>query len=405
MAALASTSGLTLPPYSPPPPVPSYSPEPAHDERRVDHTPRAHSLPAGNYIKKLGSDTVILTEQDGTAEFPTYRRHGSVSGFITLEDRETVSEIVLRIKGKMDIMISEGGSLTTKLLDESYTLWSSENCHSSVCPSAVPFSATLPTKFQDFDGSSHALPPSYEIPFITVSGLFFKSSYVLSVTITRRLSRKFSLLTKSKTIPIKFIYSPRTRPWRPIQPFSNFPSDVKTMPEEFRQVVSHMEPRPKSTVQPMDMHLFLPVVEIFGLDDTIPFHVQLTGPVSSLREFLPDGEKTTIVGSLVRQVTVELHGRRQHVTRNIVIGHAKMCSRPPGAAADAHEASLDWDGEVHCNADTLVGMFDAGYVHIQDFLVVELKPLDVERRSQFITLRHSHPIKLVTESWLDSSVS
>lgn len=95
MSALPSSS--TLPPYSPSPPVPSYSPEPAHDEQRVDHTPRARAHPTGNYIKKCGSDGVILTEQDGRAEFPIYGRHASINGFVTLEDRETVSEIVLRV--------------------------------------------------------------------------------------------------------------------------------------------------------------------------------------------------------------------------------------------------------------------------------------------------------------------
>jgi hypothetical protein len=47
---------------------------------------------------------------------------------------------------------------------------------------------------------------------------------------------------------------------------------------------------------------FLPVVEIFRLADTMPFHMQLTGFVSLLLGFVPeleDTEKLTIVGSLV----------------------------------------------------------------------------------------------------------
>ncbi|KAF7345020.1 hypothetical protein MVEN_01664800 [Mycena venus] len=385
---MSTVLASVLPPYSPPPSVPSYSPEPAHGESTVEHTPRAHAHPTGIYLTKCGNDTIALTEQDCNAEHPTYGRHASINGFVTLEDRETVSEIVLKIKGKMDVMFSEGGSLTTRLVNDSYTVWSSDKSHASICPSAVPFSVVLPTKFQDYDGLSHPLPPSYEIPLIATPG------------------RKFRFLTKSKTIPIRFVYNPRTRPWRPIQPSTDFLSDVKIMPEEFRQVVAQLLPRPKSTVEQIDIHLFLPMVEIFGLEDTIPFHVQLTGSVSSLREFLPksgDGEKATIVGSLVRQIVVELGGRR--ATRNIVLGHAKMSPRPPGAAADAHEASLDWDGEVRCKADTMVGMFDAGCVRLQDFILVELLPLNVETCSQFVTLRHSHPIKLVTESWVDSSLS
>ncbi|KAJ6501830.1 hypothetical protein DFH09DRAFT_1441523, partial [Mycena vulgaris] len=402
-APVASSS--VLPPYSPSPAVPSYSSDPAHDEQRVEHTPgRTRLCPTGNYIAKSGHDAVVLTEQEENAKLPTYGRTASINGFVTLKDRETVSEIVLKIKGKMEVMISEGGSLKSKLVNDSYTLWSSQKSHTSACPSAVPFSVVLPSKFQDCNEISHALPPSYEVPYSSIPGLFFKSSYTLSVIITRILNRKLHFLSKSKTISTRFTYSPRMRPWRPTLHPSDFFSDVKIMPEEWRQVVTEMEPRQNSALQPVDMHLFLPMVETFGLEDTIPFHVQLTGPVASLREFLSEpGDATplgnaTIVGTLVRLMIVELKGQR--ALRTLVIGHAKLCSRPPGAAADTHEAGLDWDGEVRSKADTTVGVFDLGCFRIQDFLVVQLRPSNWQT-SHFTTLRQSHPIKLVTDSWLD----
>ncbi|KAJ7302670.1 hypothetical protein DFH08DRAFT_977661 [Mycena albidolilacea] len=88
------------------------------------------------------------------------------------------------------------------------------------------------------------------------------------------------------------------------------------------------------------------------------------------------------------------------MTHSIVLGDSKRTPRPPGTAAvfNAHEASLNWDGEVRCNVDATVGMFDAGCVRVQDFIVLELKPLCAATCSEFVTLRHSHPIKLVTES-------
>lgn len=107
-----------------------------------------------------------------------------------------------QIKGKMEVMISESGSLTTRLINDSYTVWSSDKSHTSACPSVVPFSIVLPTKFRDYDYLSYPLPPSYDIPHITIPGLFFKTSYILSVTITRRLSHKLRFLTKSKTCVI-----------------------------------------------------------------------------------------------------------------------------------------------------------------------------------------------------------
>ncbi|KAJ7126343.1 hypothetical protein C8R44DRAFT_702722 [Mycena epipterygia] len=396
-----SSSSSLLPPYSPSSIVPSYSPEPAHNEQSIEHTPRAGSYPSGNYIKKCGHDAVILTDQDNTAGIPIYGRHASINGFVALEDRTMISKIVLKVKGT--IMISDGCSRTTytKLVRDTYTLWSAHKSHTSACPSSAPFSVVLPTTFQDDDGVSHPLPPTYDVP-----GLF-QSSYMLSVTIKRIRCRKIQFLSKCKTIPIRFTYSPRTRPWRPIQASSDFFSDVKEMPEEWTQVVSQFKPRPKSLAQPVDMHLFLPTVEIFGLRDPIPFHVQLTGPIPSLREFLPEpGDaastgKTTIFGTLVRKVIVDIDGRRP--ARNFVIGHATLNSSPPGASVDAYEASLDWDGEMRCNADTLVGAFDAGRVRVLDFMVIELRPPNAQVSSQFTTLRHSHPIKLVTDSWLYGS--
>ncbi|KAJ7166674.1 hypothetical protein C8R46DRAFT_265452 [Mycena filopes] len=397
---------MSLPSYSPSAAVPFYVPEPAHDEQRLEHTPRARSRHTGNYIKQCGRDAVILIEQDPNAEFPTYGRLARINGFVSVEERETVSEIVLKMKGKMDVMIvPEAGARTTDLVNTRHTVWSSVDSPSA-CPSAVPFSVTLPSSFRDYDGGSHPLPPSYDIPRNIVVGLLLKMSYTLSVTITRTRSVQF--LHKQKTISTPFVYRITTRPWRSFQPFSDFMSDIKTSPDEFRQVLAEMKPRPGSSAQPIDLHLFLPTVETFGLEDTIPFYIQLTGPVASLREFLaaphdPCGRTTTILVSLVRQITVELNGRT--ASRNIVVGEANLCSRPPDA--DMHDGvSLDWDGEVRSrDPDSMVGMFDAGCVRVQDFLVIELHPPETRTTREFTSLRHAHPIKLVTDSWLDPYTS
>jgi hypothetical protein len=141
------------------------------------------------------------------------------------------------------------------------------------------------------------------------------------------------------------------------------------VPEEFRQVGWQLLPQPKSTVQSIDLHVrtyshpsykivlthcFLPAFPPSRRDIRARGHDSLPRAadfVSSLLGFVPeleDTEKSTIVGSLVRQIVFDLNGR--HMTRSIALGDAKMTSRPPGAVAvfDAHEASLDWDGEVRC---------------------------------------------------------
>ncbi|KAJ7191628.1 hypothetical protein GGX14DRAFT_600065 [Mycena pura] len=394
-----------LPPYSYSPPVPSYSLEPAPDEETVELTGRAAAPPTGNYIKTCGRDAVVLDEQQVGAEFPTYGRSAPINGHVAVEDRETVSEIVLKINGKMRLMIAEDGhaseSLASSLIDESYTLWPPEKSHTSTCPGAVPFSVVLPTQYKDENLVAHSLPPSYEIRFDAVS---FKSSYTISVVITRMRRGKFQFLHKSETIPIKFTYSPRMRPRRPIQPSSNFLFDVKMMPEEFRQVVWEITPSPESSAEALDLHLFIPSVEVFGLEDTIPFHVQLSGPVASLRQFFanPGSAAPVIAVKLVRLLSVSLKWR---VSRSFVIGTARLSASPPGfsSEADAGTASLDWDGGVRCQADTLVGMFDTGGVRVRDFFLVKLLPPRLQTKEEFTTLSKLHPIKLVTDSWLDAS--
>lgn len=147
------------------------------------------------------------------------------------------------------------------------------------------------------------------------------------------------------------------------------------------------------------------MVEIFGLADTIPFHVQLAGPVASLRHFAADPPGLQV--NLVRQVVVTLGSRR--VAHNFVIGSARLSASPPGFGAERDAeggtASLGWDGDVRCRADIVVGMFDAGGVRVRDFFVVQLQPRCVQTIQEFTTLRLSHPIKLVTDSWLDASSS
>ena len=130
----------------------------------------------------------------------------------------------------------------------------------------------------------------------------------------------------------------------------------------------------------------MPSVQIFALSDTIHFHVQLTGPLSSLRHFLPPPTlepvasstvstkfnkkrncippKPTIRVFLLRQITVEVRGQKAWRDRNL--GEGKLWPLPPGASSvnsphwDSQEASLDWEGEVRCRENITIGGFNAG---------------------------------------------
>ncbi|KAJ7260136.1 hypothetical protein C8J57DRAFT_1338291 [Mycena rebaudengoi] len=280
------------------------------------------------------------------------------------------------------------------LADENHPLWSSKTSNTSACPSALPFSVRLPTKFKNED-NTFALPPSYELPVNSVSGFIIKCSYSISLIVTRIPNRRLRFFTAHSKICVPFIYTVRTRPWRPVQ---------TSLGDFFSDVVTQVLPRqPPSSVELIYMHLFLPEVEIFGLQDPIPFHIQLTGPIASLREFLSENpcDPQNIQVMLMRQVVLDLYGHRSRGT--IVLGRATLVCCPAGhgtscdySAEFDSAVSLDWDGEVRCELDVAVGEFDAGLIRVQDFICLELRWPDC---SNFASARHTHPIKLVTDSW------
>nr|GAT51814.1 predicted protein [Mycena chlorophos] len=404
---------IVLPPaYTPPPTVPSYSPKPTDGESTVSSTPRIGEHPTGTFITKKGGDALVLAEQEPNAERPVYGRAAVVSGFVSIENRDTVSEVVLKVKGKMEFMISEGGSSSQKLIDDTYTLWSlsSPLPSTSSCPGMLPFSVALPTKYYDDDHVARPLPPSYEVPFSTMPGMFFHSKYFLSVNITRARSRKLHFLSKTTTITTPFTYSPRSRPWRSMQPSFEFLSDVKTMPEEFKQVSWDVLPKPKTLKPPLplEVHLFLPTVDIFGLDDAIPFHVQLAGSVDALAQFLPratGAHRQGISACLVRQIVIEVNGRKAARTFNVAT--ATLTSLPPTFSSDpSPHAPLasDFSGTVKPDKRFApTGAFDVGAVRVQDFLVVELWPADLQTLHRYSTLKFSHPVRLVTDPYAEGS--
>ncbi|KAJ6518509.1 hypothetical protein DFH09DRAFT_1427377, partial [Mycena vulgaris] len=391
-----------LPAYTPSTVVPSYSPEPADDERLIERAPQSKSRPStGYYIQKSGRDTVVLTDQDEHADVPTYGRQGHINGFVSIEDREFVSKVVLTIKAKIEVKISESDSVSKQtVLNEHRTLWAFQNSGGSTCPSNVPFSTVLPARFEH-EGATYPLPPSYKAIFIASGGLDVKVVYILSITVTR--TRKFTFISTRNTTSVPFRYAPRTRPSRPIQPnVSGFLADIKVMPEEWRQTTAPaLAPRPKSTLPPVDLHLFIPAAQIFSLRDTIPFHVQLIGPVASLRALLPaaagPGQGQGLQVSLVRQL---LAG--PGATALFTTARGTLVSVPPGVDANESdaEASLDWTGELRLRADTQVHSFDAGVLKAQDFIVVDIFPQGP--KSEFPRIRHLHSIRIVTDSWPDT---
>ncbi|KAF7350048.1 DUF3844 domain-containing protein [Mycena venus] len=182
------------------------------------------------------------------------------------------------------------------------------------------------------------------------------------------------------------------------------------MPEEWHQLTLSVNPRPKVQLPPVDLRLFTPASDAFALSEPIPVHVQLTGPVRALREFLPDraiagaAPRSLIEVTLVRQMRQHIHGSVEPT--RVTSGCSILLPTPPSASAhldsDEESASLDWSAELRVDPSVAaVGSFDAAVLQVQDFIVIDvLEPAG--SKSQFARTRHSRPIRLVTDPWPDS---
>ncbi|KAJ7617108.1 hypothetical protein FB45DRAFT_933455 [Roridomyces roridus] len=418
---MLSVAASTLPAYTPSSQVPSYSPEPSSDELLVEHNPRIKArVLGGTRITKSGLDTVVLTNQDPNAEVPSYGRSGLITGFVDLQVREKVSEVVLKLKGKM-VAIIERGSVSNKVLDESYVLWPlpSQNAAAEPCAGSVPFSVVLPAKFQRDDHAKFPLPASYNASFITMGGSSIKIAYThciprpltLSVVVTRNRGRKFAALLSSKnTTNVPFLHTPLTRPARPIpSSSSSFLADLKVMPDEWRQSSTVAHARPQKATSPsglasesVDLDLFTPTAGVFALKDAIPIHVQLAGSLPSLREFIDStGGTAQVEVTLVRQLLIQIQGCLEPTRQTL--GRVVLDPTPPSFSSSSPSsksgAALDWTGSLRCMPGVTVGSFDAGVVKAQDFIVVDVRPSS--STSHFAPIRHSHSIRLVTDSWPD----
>lgn len=230
-------------------------------------------------------------------------------------------------------------------------------------------------------------------------------------------------------IMIPFNYMPRTRAHRPIIPSPCFFSAVKTSPEEWYQAVTPLKTRPNVQLDPIYCHvssnfhkvnplsgteigffqLFVPGARIYGLKDTIPFHIQLSGNVCALREMFsvkldrvlsadsyntvaskksPE-DKPLLKVSLLRQVSVTMKGLKSF--KNSIIGEGSIRPIPPDLTActlgTCREGHVDWEGELRCSEDIPTGGFDASSVHVK---VCFDQILDISSCSQFPSSRISY---------------
>ncbi|KAJ3522242.1 hypothetical protein NMY22_g11974 [Coprinellus aureogranulatus] len=418
-----------LPSYAAAVPAPRYSFEPACDEQRLQLTPQssASRTPTGTFIKNSGKTTVVLVDQEEDVELPTYGRRGPIHGTVLLEEPETITEVEVKIEGKVDVTISEAGGKTTQLVKQRHVLWNRDASGRGHCPSQLAFAYPLPATFHD-GREIQPLPPSYQVFCRGVPTLFLKTTYTIRVAVTRIAHQKLGgLWTKTKHILIPFNYAPRTRAHRPIHPMPAFFSSIKTSPEEWYQATSTVKARDASSLTPLDVQTFIPAGRVYGIKDTIPFHLQLSGRVSSLRQLfasctnldrvtsadshrtassslsIKDSESDPIIRVyLMRQITVELRG--QKAWRNVVLGEGTLTSVPPlmtscyCPSSSSRTEHLDWEGELRCDDDVIAANFTIGNTNVKEFVIVNISPL-ADSKTQLHEMQVSIPIRIVTDSY------
>ncbi|KAF9242654.1 hypothetical protein BU15DRAFT_43937 [Melanogaster broomeanus] len=400
-----------VPPYSPSPPSPSYSTELLPGERTVEHARRALSRPVGVYRRITDNLTIILRDQHPGCIHPTYGRRAVVQGDLVLRNTDELTSVTLKLEGLL-ILEKSGISVTTTLFSMPYTMWNASQGHP--CPKTIPFAVIIPLTFDD-GGQARHLPPTFES--IQPRAV---CSYSLTVEMSRPRPRQFlslAFMRENEVVKVPFIYRPRSRPHTPMLPSDlPFMSTVKSSPEEWHQVMCTVNTTQASGLDAAQCLLFVPSVQTYALSDTIPFHIQIRGSPASLVPFLEQNQAGGVTdrssGVAVRVYLLRHIGARIHdqsVTSTRVLGEGKM--NPSRSLPSKHHTlqrhllgegldCLDWDGELRCSEDATVASFTTSQLFVKDFIVLSITPRQ-PLKSPLVAVKHSHPIRLVTDPWSD----
>ncbi|KAF8070576.1 hypothetical protein FPV67DRAFT_1413807 [Lyophyllum atratum] len=412
---------MSIPPtYTPSPCTPSYSSLPLSGEERIEYTPRPSAFvsSAGNFVQSWQHATLILENQDEAAHRPTFGQNSIVSGEVCLPVPKNIQRVVLKFEGRISLSVADGpsSSTTSEIVARKEILWSKDDSAESHCPAALPFCFQFPQTFTN-DRRTHKLPPSFEATFIGMPIMLAKCIYTLRLVVT--ISRQYRLASWATTKSYCLIlhYRPRARALRRLSPVDSVISTLKTHPDEWLQLCSTMDVRPNPEVEPIDCHFVLPTASAFAIADTIPFHIHLCGSTTSLRRLLPPTcpllspagslsgnhqSSTPIEVVITRQVVVEVNERRSF--RNSVIGTGRLWPIPPPAGSldeTFKEICASWEGEVRCADGVIAPGFNIGNLVVKDYIMLVLTP-PKSRTSPLRVLQIVHPIRLVTDPWIDT---
>ncbi|KAJ7078660.1 hypothetical protein C8R44DRAFT_825197 [Mycena epipterygia] len=375
--------------------IPSYTAEPSVGEECLSRPSSSRSPRTGEFTKSNGR--IILTLKEQTAHpgplAPTYAPNDLVTGTIWIQGPESVTEVVLKLFGRLDLAASNGGH-QCELVKDSYTIWS--NNMRFLCPATLPFSFIFPSTFKEGE-HTWPLPPSIRIMPSGKPFIYVKCVYTISIFVSTALHPRFALWRGEKTLGVTVNLRPTESPPRPIMPDANLLFTIKSAPEEWYQILCKVGRQLE--LKNVHSSLFIPSALIYGLSDIILFHLQISGPAAILRELVrpplrPKSQDPARV-YLMRRISLFVRGDRQQ--RDIEIGQGLLSMLPPPISSmefNSQSAVLDWAGEIQCDDSITAGAFDVGTVYVKDFIVVSIPAWNVE---------HKHPIRFVTDTWVDDA--
>ncbi|KAJ2923693.1 hypothetical protein H1R20_g13403, partial [Candolleomyces eurysporus] len=372
----------TLPPYTPSPPAPSYSDHPACGERSLHYAAGGRFRPrnpASTFVKQFAKATVVLRGQEPNVRTPWYGRDEVISGFVTFENACRVSQVDILVEGKLDIMMAEGISKVTTLVNSSSTLWKRTSPNDS-CPEQVEFAFSLPESYQSGD-ATYSLPPSFQEQDLGGAFNSIRSSYRIRVTVTKTPKNRFSF-EKTEHLFLSFDYLPRSRSSDPTTTLPGCVANIKQLPNEWYQVTSIVPVEPQPHLEPVFSNLFVPAARVYPLTDPIPFHVETSGRRESLRALLSTNQPESPPTSPISP------SRPLSLVNGKTISCLQKCEP---------KEYLSWTGTLKPSPDVKTGGFETEFVKVADYVALAIGDSEVPWKD----ITNSVGIKLVTDSWED----
>ncbi|KAJ7502378.1 hypothetical protein B0H11DRAFT_1988309 [Mycena galericulata] len=394
----------SLPIYSPAMPCPIYSATAGPNEQSLLHSPvPGHSRHTGIFVRKEHILTVVLQGQKENSRRPSFGRGALLSGTLLLESPETVTAVNVKLQGTVESNSSHNGYSRLEVLDETSSLYA-QGDNQTRCLSAIPFLFRFPRRFEN-NGVHYPLPPSCDITL--PNGSFLKCTYSLTVSLSVALHRSTPFFVRAKNLFIELEYRERTRPSRPGISEPSLFSTIKICPEEWLQLPIALTVKPDSRPSDIYCDLFVPSVGVFASPDTIPFHLQLSGTINSLRKLLLFPSKLDRIHNqiirvyVLRQITVHVSGDSPtKVKMNTILWEASLRPLPPDISdlsqtlSSNREDVLNWEGELQLQ-DITTPTFDVGSFMVTYFVAIELTPPET---SSVNRCHYGFPIKLTTDT-------